>query len=174
MQAQSVGLNGKQPVPDLHVREIIRAAEQEMQELLAKRAEIMKRIGTIKHTLVGLANLFGDSILSDELLTYLDRKPASRQSGFTRACRVVLMEASRPLSSRDVCRELQRRFPEIIERHRDPIASITTVLNRLVDYAEARCALNQKGRRVWQWAAEVEAGPSLAISGPAAMPRAQA
>ena len=105
----------------------------------------MKRIGTIKQTLAGLANIFGDSVLSDQLLTFLDRKSASRQPGFTRACRVVLMEAGKTTWRPLVCQALQHRFPEVLERHKDPIASVTTVLNRLADYGEARCSLIQMG-----------------------------
>lgn len=158
--------NGHTPAADLHVQEVIRSAEKELHELLQRRAELMKRIGTIKQTLAGLANIFGDSVLGDELLTFLDRKSASRQPGFTRACRVVLMEASRPLGARLVCQALQQRFPELLERHKDPIASVTTVLNRLADYAEARCSLDAGGRRVWEWIAERENRPGLLIRGP--------
>jgi hypothetical protein len=35
---------------------------------------------------------------------------------------------------------LQRRFPGLTERHKHP--NVTTVLNRLVDYGEARCSLD--------------------------------
>ena len=155
------GSDGKTQAAGLHVQEVIRSAEQELYELLQRRAEVMKRIGTIKQTLAGLANIFGDSLLSDELLTLLDRKSASRQPGFTRACRVVLLESSAPLGARQACEELRRRFPELLERHKDPMASVTTVLNRLVDYAEARCFLNESGRRVWQWIAERGTGTAV-------------
>jgi hypothetical protein len=148
------GSNRRTQAPDLHVQEVIRSTERELYGLLQQRAEVMKRIGTIKQTLAGLANIFGDAVLSDELLTFLDRKPSSRQPGFTRACRVVLMEAGAPLGARQICEQLQRKFPEVLERHKDPIASVTTVLNRLVDYAEARCSLNPDGRRAWEWIAE--------------------
>jgi hypothetical protein len=67
---------------------------------------------------------------------------------------VVLMEAGTPLGARQVCEQLHRKFPEVLERHKDPIASVTTVLNRLVEYTEARCSLNEEGRRTWQWIAE--------------------
>jgi hypothetical protein len=157
----NTGTNGSnataQPV-DLHVHEVIRSAEHELQELLQRRAEVMKRIGTLKQTLAGLANLFGDSVLSDELLNLLDRKAPSRQPGFTKACRLILMDSGIPLGARQTCAELARRFPDLLERHKDPIASVTTVLNRLVDYAEARCSLNENGRRVWEWIAERENG----------------
>jgi len=150
-------------VADLHVQQVIRSAERELYELVQRRSELMKRIGTIKQTLVGLANIFGDSVLSDELLTFLDRRPASRQPGFTRACRLVLMESGVPLGTRQVCDQLRRRFPELIERHKDPIASVTTVLNRLVDYAEARCSTNGGGRRAWEWVAEQQDGAAGAL-----------
>ena len=158
------GSNGPSQAADLHVQEVIRSAERELNELLQRRAEVMKRIGTIKQTLAGLANLFGDSVLSDELLTFLDRKSSSRQPGFTRACRVVLMEAKKPLGARLVCLALQQKFPEVLERHKDPIASVTTVLNRLADYTEARCSLDASGRRVWEWMAERESPTVLAFA----------
>jgi hypothetical protein len=166
------GSNGRTQAPDLHVQEVIRSAERELYGLLQQRAEVMKRIGTIKQTLVGLANIFGDALLSDELLTFLDRKPSSRQPGFTRACRVVLMEAGAPLGARQVCEQLQRKFPEVLERHKDPIASVTTVLNRLVEYTEARCSLNSDGRRAWEWITERGDAPAslLAKAGTSALP----
>jgi hypothetical protein len=159
------GSNGQSQAADLHVQEVIRSAERELQELLQRRAELMKRIGTIKQTLAGLANIFGDCVLSDQLLTFLDRKSSSRQPGFTRACRVVLMEAKKPLGARLVCLALQQRFPEVLERHKDPIASVTTVLNRLADYTEARCSLDPNGRRVWEWIAERRDDADLLLGG---------
>jgi len=140
--------------PDPHVQEVIRSAERELCELLERRAEIMKRIGTIKQTLAGLAAMFGDCVLNDDLLLILDRKPSSRQPGFTRACRTVLMESGAPLSTRQICLMLKTRCPEALERHKDPIASVATVLNRLVDYSEARRLHDGKGRRLWEWIAE--------------------
>lgn len=142
------------------VREVVRSAERELQQLMRQRAEIMKRIGTIKQTLAGLANIFGDDLLDDELLELLDRKPARRRSGFTRACRLVLMNSDSPLCGRQMCEQIQQRFPDLHERHKNLHASVTTVLSRLVDYAEARTFLLEDGQRVWQWIA----GPSDELS----------
>src|SRR6202142_4293920 len=94
-----------------HVQEVVRQAHQELRQLLQQRAEVMRRIGTIKQTIVGLANLFGDSVLSDELLELVDRKSNGRQPGFTKACRMILMEAGRSLSARDVCDEIRKKVP---------------------------------------------------------------
>jgi hypothetical protein len=121
---------------------------------MRQRAEIMKRIGTVKQTIVGLANLFGDEILSEDLLELIDRKPNGRQPGFNKACRSVLMESRRPMGAREVCAELERRTPDILARHKDLLASVTTVLNRLVDYGEARTLSSDRGRRLWEWVSE--------------------
>src|ERR1041385_3952811 len=140
---------------DLHVQEVVRSAELELLVLLQQRAELMKRIGSIKQTLVGLANMFGDSVLNERLLELLDRGNA-RRSGFTQACRAVLMESPTQLSARQVCDLLQKKFPGVLERHKKPFASVTTVLSRLVEYDEVCTHLTEDGGRVWQWVAERE------------------
>src|SRR5438128_8005252 len=160
------GVNGNasknMPNGDPHVQEVVKAAHEELRQLMRQRAEIMKRIGTVKQTIVGLANLFGDNVLSEELLELVDRKSSGRQPGFTKACRMVLLEANRPLGARDVCEQIQQRIPPVLLRHKDPLASVTTVLNRLVEYGEARTVIKANGRRAWQWIAD----PSTAIPSP--------
>jgi len=137
-----------------HVQEVIRQAHGELRQLLQQRAEIMKRIGTVKQTISGLANLFGDGLLSDELMELVDRKSSGRQPGFTKACRMILMEANHAMNARDICEYFQQKMPEMLSRHKDPMASVTTVLNRLVDYGEAQ-AVTANGRRAWVWIAEL-------------------
>jgi hypothetical protein len=137
-----------------HVEEVVRQAHEELRQLLQQRSEVMRRIGTIKQTIAGLANLFGDAVLSDELLELVDRKTSGRQPGFTKACRMVLMDANRALSARDVCDRIQQKAPPMLARHKDPMASVTTVLNRLVAYGEAKAVALDNGRRAWQWVAD--------------------
>ena len=136
-----------------HVQEVVRQAHEELRQLLQQRSEIMKRIGTVKQTISGLANLFGDGVLNEELLELVDRKNSGRQPGFTKACRMILMESGRALNSRDICDYFQAKMPELLSRHKDPTASVTTVLNRLVDYGEAE-AVVANGRRAWRWVAD--------------------
>ena len=140
-----------------HVEEVVRQAHQELRQLLQQRAQVMRQIGTIKQTIAGLANLFGDAVLSDELLELIDRKSSGRQPGFTKSCRTVLMESNQPLSARDVCERIQQKSPPMLARHKDPLASVTTVLNRLVAYGEAKAVVLENGRRAWQWIAEAQA-----------------
>jgi hypothetical protein len=148
-----------------HVQDVIRRAEGELRQLIDERAEVTKRIGTVKQTIVGLANLFGDGILDAALLELVDRRSGPRQPGITRACRRVLLEAGRPMSARDVCGEIQRTLPALLARHKDPMATINTILGRLVDYGEATVLPGDHGQRAWRWAAERETKSSHAPHG---------
>ena len=105
-----------------HVQEVIRQAHDELRQLLQQRAEIMKRIGTVKQTISGLANLFGDGVLNEELMELVDRKNSGRQPGFTKACRMILMEAGRAMTARDICEYFQEKIPALLARHKDPMA----------------------------------------------------
>ncbi len=141
-----------------HVEQVMRQAHEELRQLLQQRADVMRRIGTIKQTIAGLANLFGDEVLSDDLLELVDRKSCGRQPGFTKACRMVLMDAKRALTAREVCDCIRQKAASMLARHKDPMASVTTVLNRLVAYGEATPVLLDNGRRAWKWVADCEAG----------------
>ena len=103
---------------------------------MRQRAEIMKRIGTLKQTISGLANLFGDDILGE--LAGVGRPqdwraPArlyeSMSHGFD--------GSGTPLGGARSLRADSATFARDLLRHKDPLASVTTVLNRLVEYGEA-------------------------------------
>ena len=54
----------------------------------------------------------------------------------------------------------------MLARHKDPMASVTTVLNRLVDYGEARPVVLDSGRRAWRWIADAESVTPVPTSQP--------
>jgi len=138
-----------------HVQEVLRQAHEELRSLLRQRAELVKRIGTVKQTIAGLVNLFGKEVMNAELLELVaDRRPKRAHRGFTRMCRLVLMENNHPMSARDICGKICERDPAMISHHRDPVASVTTVLNRLTAYGEAHAVTLQNGRRAWEWLSE--------------------
>src|SRR2546430_16960494 len=93
------------------VQQVVRAAHDELRQLMRQRADVMKRIGTVKQTIVGLANLFGDAILSEELLELVDRKSGGRRARVTEASRVVLLEANQPLAAKAVWMQTHTRSP---------------------------------------------------------------
>lgn len=148
-----------------HVQEVIRSAEQELAGLLQRRAEVTRRIVAIKKMLSGLVELFGRSLLDEELSGTLDGAAGKRGEGLTRACRLILMESPTPLRAQQGCELLRKKFPEVAQRHKHLRASITTVFHRLACYAEARCFLDEDGRRVWEWASERAFSPQQNLPG---------
>jgi hypothetical protein len=152
-QKRSVAIKPTEQYGVGHVEEVIRQAHGKLRGLMQQRADVTKRIGTVKRTIAGLANLFGDGVLHEELMELVDHKDSGRQPGFTKACRGILMEASRPMSARDICEYCHQKIPSLLARHKDPMASVTTVLNRLVDYGEAQAVFSGNGRRAWVWIA---------------------
>jgi len=142
------------PADHPSVVEVLRTARAELEELVAQRAEITRRIGTTKQAIIGLARMFGGNALQSAVLELMDHRSTNRQSGFTRACRYLLTESSAPMTSADLCAGLRRKFPELAARHKDLTASVTTVMNRLVHYGEASISDAVRGRRAWNWVAE--------------------
>ena len=68
------------------------------------------------------------------------------------------------MSARDVCDYFQQKMPPMLARHKDPMASVTTVLNRLVEYGEAQAVLSNTGRRAWRWVSEPAVDPPVTSS----------
>ena len=73
------------------------------------------------------------------------------------------------MNSRDICEYFQQKMPSLLARHKDPMASVTTVLNRLVDYGEAEAVI-ANGRRAWRWVAD-QPGDAAAANGDARLMR---
>lgn len=143
-----------QPPAGTDVNKVIEEMYGEFQSLMVQRSVILRRIGTIKQTIVGLAKLYGDEVVGEKLLEVAGQRSNNRSRGFTRTCRVVLMESTRPLMCHEVYEDLKRRNPTLLAHHKDPIASVNTVLNRLAAYGEARIVTNEKGKRAWEWCTE--------------------
>lgn len=150
-------------VPEATREETAQALETAHRELLAlleDRADVMKKIGAVKRTITGLVCLFGEGILSEDLREVVKPRTTGPQSGLTSACRTVLMEHGGALNAWEVCQRLQRSRPSLLQGHKSAIASVTTVLNRLIKYGEALPGRDKSGRRTWLWAAESVPQPS--------------
>ncbi len=140
------------------IQQIVNAAREELQRLIQERCQIRKRIGSIKQTISGLCCLFGEDVLGADLHESADRRVGIRRPGITRACRVVLMEAGSPLTTREVCEQIQGRLVPGLESSKNLVASVNTILTRLVHYGEARTVPSENGSRAWVW---VRAGDGL-------------
>jgi len=131
--------------------DVLRQLRDLLQSLTQERKDIVRRMCAIKQTIVGLASLYGDDVLDDELLELVDRKRPRRRAGLTKACRMVLIQAGRPITTREVCDRIFSESPALLMSHKDPKASIHTLLSRLAEYGEAKAVADEKGRRLWQW-----------------------
>jgi chorismate mutase len=132
------------------LEQIIRRAAADLQRLRSERMEITKRIARIKETICGLATLCEDEQLKERMLELVDTPSSGRQAGLTRACRLVLMEASAPLTSGQVAKAIQRTNT-LLSRYKDPSGTVNTVLNRLVRYGEAQKVPGPHGQLAWLW-----------------------
>jgi hypothetical protein len=137
------------------IRELLSSLERE-------RRLIVRRICTIRQTIVGLASVYGEQIFDEQLLELVSRRTNKRRSGLTKTCRMVLIQAGRPLSAREVCNQIMSQNPPLLMSHKDPMASVNTLLSRLAEYGEAHAATDERGRRTWQWVTTSE--PPLAQS----------
>jgi hypothetical protein len=90
------------------VEQVIKLAAGESQDLLTQRAALLRRLATLRRTIAGLAELFGDGIMSRDLQVLI-KLPTQRirQIGLTEACRAVLSESPQPLTARDVVARIQ-------------------------------------------------------------------
>jgi uncharacterized protein HemY len=133
-----------------NIHSIVNSAREELRQLLQQRADITKRIGTLKQTILGLCSLFGEDELTDDILReFAEHKPATRQPGLTQACRAVLRKLERPLTARELSEHLQQQVPVSARSSKNLAASVAVVLERLVQYGEARLVLRDDGRRAW-------------------------
>jgi len=137
------------------IDKLIEEMHREFRSLMLQKAVLARRIGTIKQTIKGLANLLGEDIAGEELSDRVARKSSTRTRGFTKTCRLVLMEANCPMISQEVREEIERRNPALLAHHKDPLSSVTTVLSRLTRYGEARVVVREHGQRAWEWCPKI-------------------
>jgi hypothetical protein len=150
---KSSSMPGMLSADSVQVRDTLRAAQVELQFLIEQRAELMKRIGTLKQTILGIADLVGIERLDGELLELVGHKSSGRKLGFTATCRIILMQASTPLTARAVWNLMQQRDPQLALEQKAPLSSVTTVLNRLVESGEVCRKIQGTRTRVFSWVA---------------------
>ena len=130
----------------------------ELLYLLDRRTAIMRRIGTVKRTIIGLTALFGADALDNDVRELVGIEMKQRVSGLTNTCRRILLEAECGMAAQDILNAIRSQNPSLLSTHKDPLASLNTVLNRLVTYGEAQRVLMSDNRRGWQWVEESDEG----------------
>lgn len=140
---------------------VIADAQSEAQVLLQRRAEITRRLTAIRRTIADLVKTFGHEGASD-LMTSAKPGKRNRQTGLTGVCRSVLLETPKPLTALAVVQSISTNHPELINHHKDPIASVTAILLRLESYGEAISETAGTRKRLWMSKDESRAGRSCA------------
>jgi hypothetical protein len=136
--------------PRMEIEQIVKLAGGELQVLLTQRAAILRRLAILRRIVSGLAEMFGDDVLPEEVRALI-KLPTRRTRGvgLTEACRAALSTSSRPLTAREVVDTIRAKDAKMIQNHKDPVASVTSILHRLGSYGEATTKVNQSGRRMW-------------------------
>jgi hypothetical protein len=145
--------NQPRTAPNRHVQEVLKTLHEELRGLNRQRTDVTRRIETIKRVVVGLSKMYGAQLSDEQLDDFLGRKLGLRRRGLTDACRRILLEEQQPLGARDVRDRVMKVDGELLRHHKDPIASLVTVLNRLVEYGEAR-RVTIGSRHAWVSAGE--------------------
>jgi hypothetical protein len=134
-----------------HVEQVVGRIQRELQTLRTEHAAIAKRIGLIKNTIAGLAEVFGPGVVGPELQGPKVQPAKRRRSrGLTDACRQLLRETSEPQTLKQMSTRIQESYPTLVTHHRYPTTVIQMMLRRLVMYGEAEEIDAGAGTRSWK------------------------
>lgn len=134
------------------VEQVVGRIQRELRTLRTEHAAIAKRIGLIKNTIAGLAEVFGPAVVGQDLQGLLKADPVKRRRsrGLTDACRELLRETSEPQTLKQISARIHERFPTLVTHHRYPTTIIQMMLRRLVMYGEAEEIDGTAGMRYWK------------------------
>jgi hypothetical protein len=133
------------------LRQVIELAHSELHGLMREREAIIKRMTVLKQTIAGLVEIFGADSISKEHLDLAQRPRRRRGTSLTQICRAVLARASEPLTAHELVEGIRAEDVTLIQRQKNPIASVSSILGRLASYGEVRSAVAGSGRRQWLW-----------------------
>lgn len=139
----TVDLMGRPAETDLAA--VVRSAQMEMRELLLRRSEISKRIAVLRKTLrlVMGAEQNGDSVVP------VARVRSRKSAAIIDACRMVLKQATKPLTRGEITEAVRASRRAEITHHPNLSAGITSALTHLLACGEANNTFNEEGRRAW-------------------------
>jgi hypothetical protein len=139
-------------------RQVISLAQGELRGLMQEREAIVKRITVLRQTIAGLVEIFGADSVSKEQLDFVKRPHRRRGKSMTQVCRAVLAGASEPLTAHELVEGIRAADVTLIQRQKNPIASVSSILGRLASSGEVRSVVAGSGRRHWVWTKSDENG----------------
>jgi hypothetical protein len=153
-----------------HAKQVMEVAVHELEALLKQRTAITMKVKAVKRTVKGLASLFGDEIVGELPLKFIDAvshmpidtqsasevDPLHRADGdlhkpkLERACRIALLESEQPATAGQIYDRINRRRSYQLRRYKNPLMRVIETLDMLVKDGEAR-TLFVDDCRCWQW-----------------------
>ena len=139
----TLDLTGRPAETDLAA--VVRSAQMEMRALLLRRSEISKRIAVLRKTLrlVMGAEQNGDSVVP------APRVRSRKSADIVDACRMVLKQATKPLTRSEITEAIRASRRAEITHHPNLSAAVTRALSHLLACGEANNTFNDEGRRTW-------------------------
>lgn len=127
-----------------------RRITKELSALQKQLRDVEDDIVVVRQTLHGLSLILGEEYFSEELLRLI-RPKRTNIRGLSSVCRSLLMQASRAYSVREVCDRINATDPLLLTHHRNPMASVMSVLRQLARRGEV-IRRTENGKSVWQQA----------------------
>jgi len=123
---------------------------KELSALQKQLREVEGDIVAVRQTLHGLSLILGEEYFSEELLRLI-RPKRTNIRGLSSVCRSLLLHAPRAYSVREVCDRVNATDPLLLTHHRNPMASVMSVLRQLARRGEI-IRRTENGKSVWQLA----------------------
>jgi hypothetical protein len=123
---------------------------RELSALQRQLREVEGDIVAVRQTLHGLSLILGEEYFSEELLRMI-RPKRTNIRGLSSVCRSLLLHASHAYSVREVCNRINATAPLLLTHHRNPMASVMSVLRQLARRGEI-IRRTENGKSVWQQA----------------------
>ena len=127
------------------------AAKRELEDLLARRDQIDKRVGELKTTIKNLEILCGARTIDPTTQTLAQMSPSM---GITDLIRLALKNSAEPISPKDVARQVYAWRPDFDKNH-NLLASTHTVLKRLVKGGEVKQVPGLGPKKNYKWISDI-------------------
>ena len=121
---------------------------KELSTLQKQLREVENDIVAVRQTLHGLSLILGEEYFTEGLLRLI-RPKRTKIRGLSRVCRSLLLHAPRAYSVREICNHIAATDPLLLIHHRNPMASVMSVLRHLARRGEI-IRRTENGKSVWQ------------------------
>jgi hypothetical protein len=127
-----------------------RRITKELSELQKQLKEVEDDIVAVRQTLHGLSLILGEEYFTEGLLRLI-RPKRTNIRGLSNLCRSLLLHAPRAYPVREICNHIAATDPLLLIHHRNPMASVMSVLRQLARRGEI-IRKTENGKSVWQQA----------------------